>query len=554
MYRTVIGVSPPEYFHRHTRLFALLESLFPVDVRPRPPDSGRFGDANIVLGVERADALAAAQPDTPCLALLGLSESDSRPKHRDCVFGLLPEVPQALRGRTITELLSWHAAAEFSPTDRDTVLATRDGAPVWAVRNTGNGSSLVEISSVPLPQISDDEYMFEFFGRNESMPLLPLLAFVQRVTDSFGWKPASARACIVFDDANLSGPTYGCLDFARLAEHASRTGYHAAIAMIPLDTGRASPETVAIFRDHPRHLSVLVHGNNHQRYELARDRSTDNRISLLNQARRRSAAFSIRHGLAVAAVMEPPHGAIREEYFDPLTQCGFEAVFVTLRQYRRLNPARPGNAAFGMDAAEAHASGLAMIPRITADAHWRTDVLLASFLRHPIVVAGHHFDADRDLQWVGDIARFITAVGPHSWLAPSAIARSQFTYVQAGNTMHVRCYARTVEVPLSAATDAVIVERPWLAENATEPLQCSTGGGEIISAGLSGRVSSPVAAHPGSMLTITSPLPGGPEMNRENSPNTAYRLRVRRALTETRDRAYPRLPRILRRRSALMAQ
>ena len=55
------------------------------------------------------------------------------------------------------------------------------------------------------------------------------------------------RAAIVFDDPNLRWRSYGYIDYRRLVEHADEHGYHAAMAMIPLDAGAAAPADGALF-------------------------------------------------------------------------------------------------------------------------------------------------------------------------------------------------------------------------------------------------------------------------------------------------------------------
>ncbi len=552
MPRLDIGVSPPEYFGRNAGLFELLEKLYPVHIRPRPADCTRFGDANIVLGIDRAEAVAAAQPDTPCLVFLETRDGDNSPRRRDSTFTHGLEVPSPLRGRTITELLSPHATTEVAPTEADTVLAVRDGTPAWMARRGERLPRLMDITSIPLPQIADHAFLVDFFGRNDSMCLLPMLDFMRRLARSTGWHVPPARACIVFDDVNIRGSSYGCLDFSELAAHATANGYHAAIAMIPLDATRASPGTVTLFRDHPRQLSLLVHGNNHQRLELARPRAPAAREALLTQALQRANQFAARQVLRIDAVMEPPYGTVHVDYLDPLARVGFEGVLVTPRQFRSSNHPSAQTSLLGMGAAETWPNGLALIPRITADANWRTDVLLASFLQQPIVVAGHHFDADNDLHWVDEVARFVDSVQAHSWQGLSAIARSQFTWRSTGSTLQVRCYSRSVDVTVPDGADELVIERPWLGETDREDLRWSTASGDVFATASVGRICGPIAVRPGSVVKVRSPHPQFADVGPTAPMTTAYKLRLRRAITESRDRVYPRLPGTFRRKSAIM--
>ena len=69
------------------------------------------------------------------------------------------------------------------------------------------------------------------------LELLPLAHFLQMVTDAV---PTELRACFVIDDPNLHALRYGHISYPALAQHAEEHGYHAAMAMIPLDAWFAS--------------------------------------------------------------------------------------------------------------------------------------------------------------------------------------------------------------------------------------------------------------------------------------------------------------------------
>ena len=88
-------------------------------------------------------------------------------------------------------------------------------------------------------------------------------------------------------NVNLRRDRYGCIDFHALARSARERNYHASVALIPLDASRVGREAATIFRDNPQNLSILIHGNNHINFELARDYPAAEQLAILAEARRR---------------------------------------------------------------------------------------------------------------------------------------------------------------------------------------------------------------------------------------------------------------------------
>jgi hypothetical protein len=205
------------------------------------------------------------------------------------------------------------------------------------------------------------------------------------------------RAAFVIDDPNLRRPRYGHLDYARLLADARARGYHVAIATVPLDGRLAHPRAVELFRAGAGHLSLCVHGNDHDGAELGRPRSYGQARALVAQALARVGAFERRTGLAVERVMAPPHERICEPVAHALRAFGFEAI-TTTRPYPWL-ASRPGDpwlahppaagALAGWRPVELLAGGLPNLPR--ADFSQPVEELeLRAFLGQPLILYGHH--------------------------------------------------------------------------------------------------------------------------------------------------------------------
>ena len=140
------------------------------------------------------------------------------------------------------------------------------------------------------------------------LPLLPLTSFLLRVAEASGLKRAPLRAAFLIDDPNLHRVRYGYLNFAELAARATTEGWHIAFATIPLDAWLVDRRAVRLFMSSKSQLSLLIHGNNHVKRELARLTTDEQALREMGQALIRIRGFERRTGLAVSRVMAPPHG------------------------------------------------------------------------------------------------------------------------------------------------------------------------------------------------------------------------------------------------------
>jgi hypothetical protein len=232
-------------------------------------------------------------------------------------------------------------------------------------------------------------------GRKEA--LLALARFLADLTAGLRAAPPPLHAAFVIDDPNLRRPRYGHIDYAELLSDARAHGYHVSIAMVPLDGRLASARAVRLFREGTEHLSLCIHGNDHDGPELGRPSSDADALALVAQALRRTAAFERRTGLRVDRVMIPPHERLSEPVSRALRACGFDALCTT-RPYpwvadtlERHWLARPPDvgplAAWGP--VDLVAGGLPVLLRAEFD-HPREDLALRAFLGQPLILYGHH--------------------------------------------------------------------------------------------------------------------------------------------------------------------
>ena len=190
-----------------------------------------------------------------------------------------------------------------------------------------------------------------------------------------------------------------------------------------------------------------------------------------------------------------------------------------------------------------------MIPRIPAMVGCETEAVLAAFLGQPIVIAGHHFDADDNLRLIEGVVDYVSGLQQIAWCNPSSIASSLYIWRRDGSRLRIRTCSRRVAVTLPHGIETVIVERPWLEEGETEALHWESAD-QVGTIPECTSTSVPIQVA-GGVLTIVSP-PSKPVDSREVPPPSVTPWAVvRHTLAEGRDRLYPYLPSRYRRLSQL---
>ena len=110
---------------------------------------------------------------------------------------------------------------------------------------------MVERVASALPELGPDQSLRALLFERP-LAMVALVRLLREVCAADLPTPPPLRAAYVFDDPNLRWRTYGYIDFGRLLAHADEHGYHAAMAMIPLDARRQHRATVDLFRSPPR--------------------------------------------------------------------------------------------------------------------------------------------------------------------------------------------------------------------------------------------------------------------------------------------------------------
>jgi hypothetical protein len=410
--RLRVGVVPAAEHAARARLFAALETVYPVRFEGRTAGEHADLDALVCIGEGAAVApcslprLTAVSGESEPGRALGVEYADDRALDR------------ALRGARVHE----SAATPIAPTAGATVLARMDGAPVWTLA----GDTQV-IAAAP-EELGPDELLRERLLPGRHLALLALAHFLRGLTAPADAQPL--RAAFVLDDPNLHWPTYGHLRYRELLGHADEHNYHLAVAMVPLDAWLVHPTTARMFREGRDRLSVLVHGNDHDGGELGRIGSAAEGAALAAQALRRMERFEARSGVPVARVMVPPHERVTEGALAGLLACGYDAV-CTARPFPWVPADGPSWLIHppGTDPAACWtpdhtvAGGMPIVMRQDFG-HPREELVLRAFLGQPLVVYGHHTDLAGGLDVLADAAAAVNRLGDVRWCSLDAIARA----------------------------------------------------------------------------------------------------------------------------------
>ena len=409
------------------------------------------------------------------------------------------------------------------------VLARADDGPVWIELKP----SRQMVGAAPA-ELALGEPLRARLAPGRCIALLALVHFVRQVLGSRDADTGEITAAFVFDDPNLHWPTYGHVHYGNLAAHAREHGYHAVIAMVPLDGWLAHPAVIRTFVEHPAELSICVHGNDHLGPELGRIADEPAGVALASRAIRRSEAFAARTGLPVDPVMVPPHEELSEVAARGLASAGYEAVCVS-RPY----PWIPDSDTFaappdrlplsGWRSREILEGGLPVLLRAGFNAPLE-DLVLRAYLGQPLILYGHHDLLAGGPEPLARAAAAINALGPVRWGSLATIARAGLRTRRRGELLEVEMLARRALLNVPAGVRELRIDHGELGPTSAVPA-----------------LTSPARVAPGSRSGVScAQVHGGGSVELEVAPpwsqfpgpqtRTPLPAMFRRLATEARDR------------------
>jgi hypothetical protein len=529
-----IVVYPGETFSKGRDLLDALATIFPVRFSPWEEELHEVG-AVIVFGQDRRLLEKAMTADLPILQV-PIDESRVLFRPTTLKFVNAPLTQPALAGRAFTysglpEVFSLRLEAA------DRVILTADGRPIWAERRIGKNT--ITLATLNLALEPRARPLALTVSSGGWVRLWALFHFLREATADLAWQNPGLSACFMFDDPNLHWRRFGFLDYDQLAQQAQKHQYHAAIATVPLDLWWSHSATVQLFRRNAAYLSLLMHGVDHTKAELARFRSPEQGAKRLAQGLHRVQSLERRQGLQVDRIMAPPHHACSIGTADLLLKQGIDGLCVSTSALMKHNPGVAWPAAFGLRPVEFIGNGLPVMPRFNFADQDEFPVHAAAFFGQPIIPMGHHADVADGLDILARWAEVINGLGSVYWGSVGTIAQRQYQLKVQGDEARVRMLGRHVVCCLPEGVRRLVVERPWLKDNTTEDLlwkfgsspfnsEPACGQGHAIAAGSERRVE----------LCVKCALPDKVPAKRFRTGPRLLPL-ARRVLCEGRDRLAP---------------
>lgn len=529
-----IGVFPAGELDQRPLLFAALEGAFPVRFEGRQP--GELGEIDAALEIGGGGIGDSTM--IPLLSLLA-AEPAAGGEQVAQILATAPELDRRLHGAMLPDLhlgAALRARNGLAADGEALVLASCAGEPTWT------RSGRFEQALLAPAELGPEEALRERLCLSRSAALLPLVHFLRRLSASIDWQPPPARACIVFDDPNLHWPSYGFVKLGQLSEHARAHGYHASLAMVPLDSWFAHPAAVRTLKRSDGAISLAVHGNDHNGGELGRQQTEADGLALAAQALRRIATFERRTGLAVDRTMVPPHEECSLATVEALRRSGFEAITMTrpfpwLARPPRTWLARPpgADALVGWHPAD-FASALPVLLRHPLLSRDQPELVLRAFLDQPLILYGHHDDlAEGGLDVLADAVSEVNRLGETRWCSLAEIAASNFQTRLRGSQLSVGLLTRRAQLVIPDAVEQLVVDFP--------PTRSGPADEQLVVDGRPAQLGDPLAVTPGSTVELRLEALDLVDVAAVPAPRRQPIALARRALGEGRDRLRPLLSR-----------
>lgn len=496
-------------------------------------------------GAEIDAVVAADQPDPtetgllerkPFLAYSEHAKAEVTAENRTLCFEGDADVPQSLRRKQLLLAIP-DKLAEAKLTDGFHVTARVGSVCVWSTRRGVQRASSHRIGC-RAPRLETDQRVCEILNSETFIDTLPLWLFFHALIGPGGWTPPPPRACFIVDDPNLHSVRYGHVSYRRLLEYARSEPFHIAMATIPLDGWWVSTTAAALFRDNPKVLSLLIHGNDHYHLELARDYTHEQRETVVAQSLERTRRLEQRAELRVDRIMAPPYGVCSPQMLELLWQRGFDGVTTNRWSLAKHSPLVSMYPDFGFRPADFVSGGMPIVHRFRFNSPLcANEVALAPIFGKPIVLYGHHKDFADSMTKFREAVRTVNGIPNVRWESMGGIFETNYESHVNQAVFHLRMFSRRVKATLPDGVTQILVDTSNEQSVATNHyiLRWSSGTSEGTAI-VTRKV--PVTIPPGATfeLQMATPLESSPQNGRKLPFARTARVIVKRVLTEARDR------------------
>jgi hypothetical protein len=554
----VVGADTP-IRHAFARLIEALGAAV-VCRRPGEPVADELAvSAVVALG---DDMVAALQPDqlAPALAVLrrhplllvGLGANDRM------LEGLADVTGARLTTASPTRLVSYAFAADATLLWPFAGLCLSEQHPRVVTPLNGDDRALHSLISTPAGHImcrlstegpavyvstvsgwegGPPPVLWRSFRPESFLDTLPVMVFAREALAGDGWARPTRQATCIVDDPNLRRVRYGHLDFRAAVRLARECPFHLSVGFVPLDYRSTSMSVAQLFHAHPEALSLLIHGNDHRRLELAREVPDSLAEKSVRQALARMDRHQAATGLVCPAVMTPPHGACTRPWVRALRAAGYVAAVATATHPYADNAEDEGAGELHeLFCAELSLYGFPIVVRYPLMAP-RERLLFAAWLGKPLIIYVHHSDFAGGAEELRSRVDFINDRVAPRWASITDVVRDNYQLRTAGRAAAVRVFSNDVIIRVPDQVDEVVVAKegrdiPWRSEAIMVDGRPVTGGERSETT-----------------LRVVVPTEGRSQVRVRFVPEPSDvhddllhvnpRSRARRTLTEARDRLAP---------------
>jgi hypothetical protein len=445
-----------------------------------------------------------------------------------------------------SERLLWPFAGLTLAEERERTLGTLRGPGVRPLVSTEAGpvvaalpaAGLVVTTARPWADGPPPSLLRDAFRSGRFLDVLPALAVVRDALGERGWRRPRPHAVAIVDDPNLAAPSYGYLDYRLTARLAADCGFHLSIGFVPLDFARTDRAVARLFAESDRRLSLVMHGNDHLKRELARAVSDERALFAMRQALARMRRHLDLTGIAFDPVMTMPHGASTPRWVRAMRDVGYTAA-ITGRAYAFTDDPEAEGAGrlHEFMPAETSLYGFPMIGRWPLERPV-LEALFGAFLGKPVCLYTHHqFFAHGWGRFLDAVSLLDRQAGP-AWASVGDVVRGTHLVRRSGSTLEVRAYSNDVLVDVPAWAERVEVAKlgedvPWETERVLVD-----GEEAAEQEGSATRIAASARPDGRERLRVrfVSTLAEGPATGWERAALTSW---ARRRLTEARDRLAP---------------
>jgi hypothetical protein len=488
------------------------------------------GDDKVIADMLRANVRSFHFPS----GVPGVASADTGQRVQ---FGDSAHLDARLRGRCLLhKAMPDRFALNVEPGDE--VLASHAGKPDWVLRK--RHEAVAYLVSMPLPIMQPGDLPAWFLSGENFMLLLPLVHFLRELTADSRWEKPPMMACLVIDDPNLHWSSYGFIGFESLLARTETANAHVAFATIPLDAWGFHSKTARLFQEHQKRFSLLYHGNDHTKWELAEDRTLESWLGAFSQGMTRIARLEEKTGLSVARVMVPPHEGYSDAALLALSTLGFEGVCVPLGLIKRWNARLQVQAAFALEMTEWMGGPLPVLQRFNITREdCQNQIIIAAFLGRPIIPVAHHDTFADGYAAVERTFATINSLGDVRWVGPSEMLNQSYLKMRENGNLWVKLYSRRIQVTVpEGVTKLGVIFSQDSGPSVTLDFTVRDAEGEELRQVRQANGEA-VEVRPGQKVDVQLVNPDAVDYRQIKKPGLSYHALARRILCEGRDRLSP---------------